>query len=199
MFIIVPSILIGISVVGMAVIIYRKMPYLRKLSPDAHEVGDSMFVDFFPELVGWYSSIDLRNYRQATLKELEKGLRRMRLVLLKVDHISERLIKKVRRIHVADNLEKVAEEIEQATGLEQPTIEIPVVDDLKSQEQQLIIEIAQDPKNVELYDKLGDLYIKMESLSDAKEAYEVALGFNPDNHEIAKKYSVLLKRLAVVS
>ncbi|MEK9157578.1 MAG: hypothetical protein AAB638_00095 [Patescibacteria group bacterium] len=196
MFIIIPTILIGISIVGMVVIVRRKMPYLRKLSPEAHIAGDSLFGDFFPELVEWYGSINIKDYRQASLREIEKVLRRMRLVFLKIDHASDRLIKKVRHTHLTAELENTHEVV-----VPEPVVvpEISVEEDLKAREQQLIIDISQDPKNSALYETLGDLYMKMESVSDAKEAYEAALGFNPDNLGIARKYSALLKREEVTN
>lgn len=195
MFIIVPSILIGISLIGIALIVRRKLPYLRKLSPDAHEVGEHLWDDYFPELVHWFGHTKWREYRQAILRETEKLLRRLRLILLKIDHISDRLIKKVRRVHLTGHLENNAARLENDENLvpepSKPAEATP--EDLKAREQQLIIDIAQNPKNPELYEKLGDLYVKMGSAQDAREAYEAALGFDPDNQVLARKYSALLK------
>src|SRR3989344_7164044 len=94
----------------MVVIVRRKMPYLRKLSPEAHEVSDNIFEDFFPELISWYNQIPWHQYRQTSLQELEKGLRWMRLAFLKIDHASARLIQKIRRTHQATQLEHTASE-----------------------------------------------------------------------------------------
>lgn len=204
MFIIIPSILIGLSLVGMAVIVRRKMPYLRKLSPESHEVSENIFEDFFPELITWFNQIPWHQYRQTSLQELEKSLRRMRLVFLKIDHASARLIQKVRRTHLATHLEHTAS-IQPETSNEvmvpehMEIVTEPTLEDLKGQEQQLIIEIAQDPKNAGLYETLGDLYLKMENVQDAKEAFEAGLGFNPDNRTLARKYSALLKKLEAIN
>ncbi len=200
MFIITPLILIAVSIVGMAVIVSRKMTYLRKLSPESNEVSDNIFKDFFPELITWFNQIPWHQYRQVTLQEIEKGLRRMRLVFLKIDHASARLIQKVRHTHLATQLEHTTSiQSDVSTEVVVPEhMEIvaePTPEDLKAQEQQLIIEIAQDPKNVNLYEKLGDLYLKMDIIPDAKEAYEAGLGFNPDNQTLARKYSALLKKI----
>ncbi len=199
MFIIVPLIFIVGSLVGMAIIVRRKLPYLRKLSPESHEFGEHIFSDFFPELVGWFKGIKWHEYNQISLRETEKLLRRLRLVVLKVDHVSERLIRKVRRTHITAHLEQVATEAEKPVEPLVPdhTVVLPLQpthEELKAREQQLIIEISQDPKNSGLYETLGDLYLKMSSIPDAKEAYEAALGFNPDNLVIARKYSALLKK-----
>ncbi len=203
MFIITPLILIGASLLGIAAIVRRKLPYVRKLSPEAHQVGDHLFQDYFPELVQWISHIPWQEYRKTVLREVEKLLRRLRLVLLKVDHVSDRLIKKVRRTHLATHLEQLPSVPEKAE--EEPATVYPVKpaeptqEEMRAQEQQLIIDISQDPKNADLYEKLGDLYVKMDSTQDAKEAYEAALGFSPDNQAIARKYSALLKKTEIVA
>jgi tetratricopeptide (TPR) repeat protein len=200
MFITIPLILIGASIVGMVIIVRRKMPYLRKLSPEAHDISDNILEDFFPELINWFRQIPWRQYRQSSLQELEKGLRRMRLAFLKIDHASARLIQKVRHTHLTTELEhKASVEAEEAAELMIPenmsVVVEPTPEDLKGQEQQLIVEIAQDPKNAALYDKLGDLYLKMGSDQDAREAFEAGLGFDPNNQSMARKYSTLLKKL----
>ena len=198
MFIIAPLILVGISVIGMVVIVRRKMPYLRKLSPEAHEVSANIFDNFFPELILWFKQIPWHQYRQTSLQELEKGLRRMRLAFLKIDHASARLIQKVRRTHLATQLEHTASiQTEVVVPESMEIVAEPTPEDLKGQEQQLIIEIAQDPKNAGLYETLGDLYLKMNNIPDAKEAYEAGLGFSPDNQALAHKYSKLLKEIEV--
>jgi len=203
LFITIPLILIGVSVIGIALIVRRKFAYLIKLSPEAHEVSDNIFEDFFPELISWFKKIQWHQYRQISLQELEKGLRRVRLVFLKIDHASARLIQKVRHTHLSTDLEHTASiQAEIQTDLTVPEhMEIvaePAPEDLKGQEQQLIIEIAQDPKNASLYETLGDLYLKMDNTTDAKEAYEAGLGFGPDNQALARKYSRLLKKLEEV-
>lgn len=184
----------------MAVVVRRKISYLRKLSPEANEVSDNIFEDFFPELISWFNKIPWHQYRQTSLQEIEKGLRRMRLVFLKIDHASARLIQKVRHTHLSTKLERsITDQSEISTEIVVPghmeIVAEPTPEDLKAQEQQLIIEIAQDPKNVNLYEKLGDLYLKMDVVADAKEAYEAGLGFNPDNQTLARKYSALLKKI----
>ncbi len=201
MFITIPLILIGLSLIGMTIVIRRKLLYLRKLSPEAHEVSDNMLEDFFPELIAWFSQIPWRQYRQSSLQELEKGLRRMRLVFLKIDHASARLIQKVRYTHMEHTASSVqtAPQAEVMVPEQMAIVSKPTLEDLKGQEQQLIIDIAQDHSNAGLYEKLGDLYLKMENTQDAKEAYEAGLGFNPDNSTLARKYSALLKKLEMTT
>ncbi len=201
MFIIIPLVFVAISLLGIAIIVRPKLPYLRKLSPDAHQVGEHLIEDYFPELVQWVNNIPWREFRKNSLREIEKLLRRLRLILLKIDHVSDRLIKRVRRTHVADHVEQVVNSIEKLPEpmVSLPTPSEPTLEDLKAQEQQLIIDISQDPKNPQLYETLGDLYVKIGSDQDAQEAYEAALGFNPDNQVLARKYSALLKKKEIAS
>ncbi|MBP9822524.1 MAG: hypothetical protein KBC81_03765 [Candidatus Pacebacteria bacterium] len=200
MFIIIPLVLIGLSLLGMVIIVRGKMTYLRKLSPESHQVSDNIFEDFFPEIVEWFNGIPWHHYYQVSLQELEKGLRRMRLVFLKIDNVAMKLIQKVRHTHITTQLEHEAsvqlENTEVAIQGEKELVVEPTAEDLKGQEQQLIIEIAQDPKNAALYENLGDLYLKMGNEQDAKEAFEAGLSFGPDNQVLARKYSVILKNIA---
>jgi len=199
LYIIIPLLLIAGSLLGVTIIVRRKMPYLRKLSPEAHQVGDSILRDYFPELVAWFRSIKWHENRQAALRETEKFLRRMRLVFLKFDHLSERLIKKVRKVHLSSDFKAKTENVSlnkevpaAPQGGTAPALETP--ESLKAREQELIIEISQDPKNASLYETLGDLYLKINSDIDAREAYEAALAIEPNNQIVARKYSSLLKK-----
>lgn len=203
MFILFPLFLILASILGITIIAYRKMQYLKKLTPESHEVGDTIFHDLFPEMIHWFKHGHVKEYRQSFLKEIEKLLRRLRLASLKVDHASDALIKKIRKVHLSNHLEQQA--LRDTRMLENPPsvlndpveIEDPLKD-LKDQEQQLIIEIAKNPKDASLYERLGDLYMSMHNREEAIEAYEAALGFNPINDVLAQKYSQLLKRKVTV-
>src|SRR5271154_1371454 len=108
MFILIPLILILASAIGIAVIVYPKIQYVKKLTPESHEVGTTALHDFFPELTDWFNQIKFKEYQQHTLREIEKSLRRLRLAMLKVDHLSERLIRKIRRVHLSTHIEKTA-------------------------------------------------------------------------------------------
>ncbi len=203
MYLLLPLILILASCLGIAIIVYRKVPYLKKLTPESHEFGSSVFHDFFPELMTWLEQFAAQGYKQRSLVELEKTLRRFRLLSLKIDHMADSLIKKVRRIHVSAALEnKVTEEKfkEETVSLEprHKTME-EVLQELKTQEQNLIIEIAKNPKNPQLYEALGDLYLKLNSPEEAKESFEAALELNPHDLSLAKKYSRLLHKTEAVA
>jgi len=64
-------------------------------------------------------------------------------------------------------------------------------------EKKILQKIDKDPKNIDNYKELGDLYIKMDKLSDAEEVFDYVLSVNPrDLVALKKKNKVkLLKRL----
>src|SRR3990167_122051 len=100
MFILTPLILLLVSVVGISVIIFRKMPYLNKLTPETH-IGGNVLADLFPEFSERFKSLKLKEYGNLWLVELEKLLRRLRVVSLKMDRISDSWIKKIRKNNVS--------------------------------------------------------------------------------------------------
>ncbi|MBX4211352.1 MAG: tetratricopeptide repeat protein [Candidatus Yanofskybacteria bacterium] len=198
MFWILPSlILIGITSIGIVIIGWRKFPYLRKLAPEAHEVGETMWHDLFPELFSWYGRLPTRELRDWRLRETEKLLRKVRLVFSKIDRVSYSLIHQVRREHLEQNIKLEPESkpfIPEANS--RPKSQADIMEDLKKEEQRLIIEIAKTPKDGELYIKLGDTYMSMNNFSDAKEAFEEAMDLDPENKTLHRKLSVAIEKIA---
>ncbi len=197
MYLLIPFLLLLLPAAGIAYIVHRKLPYLRKLTPEAHELGESLFHDFFPEVAEYINQATVKQYQASFLKELEKLARRWRVVTLKMDHLSDRLIKKIRHQHISTHLEHKALLQEQESVTEAPvapTTTEPTMEDLRAQEQQLIIRIAQSPKEFDLYDQLGDLYLAMDNEAEARESFEAALALNPHDVAVARKYSQLLKK-----
>jgi|SRR3989344_3526442 len=196
MFIFIPLTLILTSVVGISVIVFRKMPYLNKLIPEIHAGGD-VFKDLFPEFSEGFKSLKLKEYWNLWLIEFEKFLRRLRVVSLKMDRISDSWIKKIRKGNVSRIINQVVTEktevMENSVIKVQTTPQI-TVEDMKREEQRLIIEIAKNPKDSRLYEVLGDLYLKMNNLSDAKESFEAAIELNPTSESIKKKLSFILEK-----
>lgn len=184
MFILIPLLLILASAIGIFVIVWRKTPYLRKLSVADVQSSPSIWADLFPELSEGLNSTRLKHYRVVWLSELEKLLRRLRVVSLKMDRMSDSMIKRIRnfteRKHIQSPVLKVQKPVRQKK-------ETP--EDMKREEQKLIIEIAKNPKNPALYEVLGDLYMKMTSYTDAKEAYEAAAELDPSKEELKVKHS----------
>ena len=183
MFILIPLVLILLSAAGIFAIIWRKLPYLRKLSVTDVHSGPGILADFFPELSENINSTRLKHYRMVWFIELEKFLRRLRVLSLKIDRASDSLIIKIRKF----------------TERKHPLVTEPVLEDkkkaIKEEEQRLIIEIAKNPKSPSLYEALGDLYVKMKNFTDAKESYEAAIELDPSKEELKVKHSQVVQKL----
>ena len=203
MFILIPLMLILVSVVGISIIIFRKIPYLNKLTPETNlsvrtgVIGDFL-TDLLPEFSEGFKGLKLKEYRDLWLIELEKFLRKLRVVSLKMDRISDSWIKKIRsgsafRVTTPTTTDKV-EEVEPIISKEQTVPKI-TMEDMKREEQGMIIEIAKNPKDPRLYEVLGDLYVKMNNFSDAKESFEAAIELSPHNEELQKKYSQVVEKM----
>lgn len=195
MFILVPTLLIFASLTGIIYIAYRKMPYLKKLTPESHEVGHTILHDLFPEITDLGQVTKVKEFRQSLLRETEKLLRRLRLVSLKIDHASEALIKRIRKVHLTNHLETQALQLQKDTEIAVQASRddysgvTPSMEELKDREQRLILEIARNPKDAQLYGTLGDLYMAMHNKHEAEEAYKAGHELNPSDEVLARKYS----------
>lgn len=213
MFVFAPLILFFVSISVIAVIIWRKQAYLNKLhtlnvagnGPD-NVSGNTPFSwatyggEFFPEIKSLLEKIKFHEYVNSWLREAEKFLRKTRLVFLRVDRLSDSLIKKIRRVHVNGQLNNpehtdVVEEKTKEPELAHPQKQTISPAFLKNEEGRLIMEIAKNPKDGKLYEALGDLYVEMESWSDAKESYEASIELNPGEESLKQKLSSVLEKL----
>lgn len=204
MFILIPLLLVLISLAGISIIILRKVPFLKRLSSEVNETSGDLFSDFFPEIAMKFKSVNWREYKDVTLGELEKFLRKIRLVFSKIDRWAYSLIKSVRDIK-SDNeikIEAAAAEEKDASDKEKEAADKKNgavnggVDSLKKEEQELIIEIAKNPKEAGLYEKLGDVYMRMSNhQTDAKDSYEAGLKLEPENRSIKAKHSKVVEKI----
>ena len=118
-----------------------------------------------------------------------------------MDRISDSWIKRIRKGSngFMKTVSDVVENVE-SSGVLVPMIQpVPaiILEDMKKEEQRLIIEIAKNPKDFKLYEILGDVYLKTNNLSDAKESYEAAIELNPHNEELQKKLSQLIEKMLI--
>ncbi len=192
MFFILPLSLALVSLIGIIVVVYRKMPYLRKLSPEAHPAGQTVIHDYAPELVDWAAAVPWRRFLHNVLVEFEKLLRKGRLLMSSLDRASDKVIRKVRTVHQETAKQEeaiVAQREEDAAHLaEEPDkIDMGNLDQLRQEEQRLIVAIAQNPKDIDLFIQLARVYIGLESFGDAAEALEVALKLRPEDENIQKR------------
>lgn len=212
MFLLIPFALVLASAGGIFFILWRKLPRLKELTefvqqdqsksgiPNGASVGRdwlNVFYDFCPEIVDLIKNIKVNEYKEMWLVEVEKFLRRLRIVSLKMDRLSDTLIKKIRKSVYSNDNPTYAEKEQEKNGknkLEVLTQENNR-EELKKTEQRLILEIAKNPKSVVLYEDLGDVYIKMGDYQDAKEAYEAAMELNPQSESLKQKLSSALEKL----
>ena len=206
MYLIIPLILIVTSLGGALFIIWRKLPHLKELtmSKEVSSNGFSlkrdwwnMVYDFCPEVVDSIKNIRVDEYKEMWLVEMEKFLRRLRVVSLKTDRLSGALIKKIRKnVYSSGSLSYAATKEEK---IEKNTTDMPTQEssreEFKKTEQRLILEIAKNPKNAVLYEELGDLYARMGDYKDAKESYEAAIELNSNSEGLKKKLSLSLEKL----
>ena len=116
MFLIVPLSLIFISLAVIASLVWRKKPYLDKLyslnTAGESSVGSinpvldwkSYWVEFYPEIKNLINKVEFPKYKINFLVEVEKLLRKTRLISLKVERFSDSLIKRIRRVHINGKL-----------------------------------------------------------------------------------------------
>jgi len=217
MFIFIPFLLILCSVAGIFAVIWRKKSYLDKLyalntAGGANDVSVSgtnfslmgLGADFFPEVKALLDKFRIYEHKMALLVETEKFLRKTRLVSLRIDRWSDALIKKIRKVHLNGQLNGKIANSSAETDKEiffsnsdknlakDQTVNLGF---LKNEEQRLVMEIAKNPKDPNLYEALGDLYMEMDNWADAKESYEASIELNPQNEPLKIKLSSALEKL----
>ena len=233
MFIAIPFILILFSSTAVFFIVYRKWSLIKEAAvsmdsgpPRSPNSPDpklwkrlaGLWNDFFPEISSWFKRIKIEEYKTAWLFELEKILRRLRVFSLKMDRLSDALIKKIRRSgeltvrESADNRESVQPSAPETVAVRPDVVSWPKepaenkkikrkikkkidANALKAEEQKLIMEIAKNPKDYRLYESLGDLYFQLGDFDDAKASYEAAVELNPNSDLLAQKRSQTLEKM----
>lgn len=191
MFFILPLSLALASLIGIVVVVYRKMPYLRKLSPEAHPAGQTVLHDYAPELVDWAATVPWRRFLHSVLVEFEKLLRKGRLLMSSLDRVSDKVIRKVRTVHQETAKQEeaiVAQREEAASQAEEPDeIDMDDPEQLRQEEQRLIVAIAQNPKDSDQIIRLARVYMRLQAFGDAVEALEAALKLRPDDEVLQKR------------
>lgn len=210
MFILIPLILILASLGGIFFIVWRKFPHLEALSElNTNTIGSfsikkdwwGLIDDLCPEVLHWAKNIRAeekwKEYREVWFIEIEKFLRRLRVFSLKIDRMSDSLIKKIRsKTYTNGNIVyTVNDGNSTAQGPVNTETSKNIKEEFKREEQKLILEIARNPKSAVLYEELGDLCYGAGDYKDAKESYEAAIELSPQNEELKKKLSQALEKL----
>ncbi|HUO75731.1 MAG TPA: hypothetical protein VMU12_02340 [Candidatus Paceibacterota bacterium] len=190
----IPLAIFVVAVVAVAIIVGRKVSYLRKLSPESHETGDTILHDFAPEVIDWARGVPWRQYLHRALSELEIGLNRLRQAMYALGHASESVMKGVRkagqkaaRSHEAAVAQLEEEKKEREAEFDPDEVDLTDPEQLKAEEQRLIIAIAQNPKDVSLYSDIARVYMRLHAYGDAVEALEQAVKLDPDTTEYLKR------------
>ena len=204
MYFIVPFGIFLVSLFGIVWLVSRKFVYLKKLSPEVIEGsngGNSGFwAEFFPGIAAKLEKSRWHKYRILFLAESEKFLRKLRLISLKIDTSTNRLINQIRKslIHHEKLVNGVGGgvEVQGEPEVKPNVLEIDKLKVLREDEQKLIIEIAKNPRDSELYKELAKIYIKVGETIDAVESFKKALELDPGDDAVRARLEKLKQRLA---
>lgn len=206
MYFFIPFGIFVLSSVAIVWIVVRKFVYLKKLAPETLEtsLGDQggFWEELFPQIADWLKNVNLRKHGVDLLNEFEKLLRKLRLISLKIDALTNRLIHRVRKStkeHEAilvKEAEKALEE-EKISETENNDWNEPAgtPEELKQKEQLLIIEIAKNPKDSQLYKELGNVYMRTGEWEDAKQSFEKAVEFDPADETVKRKLGRVISKI----
>ena len=202
MFLLVP---LGIFLISAAIIIWvitRKFVYLKKLAPEVIESAmpeqEAFWAELFPELAAYINSVKLREYKLKFLAESEKFLRKLRLLSLKLDSTTNKLIYRVRKsvVHHESLIISEAEaQVEKEISASDDVGGNGRTKDWREEEHKLILEIARNPKDAVLYKKLGNIYMKMVEWRDAAESFKKAIELDPEDETTRNKFERVTKKL----
>lgn len=109
--------------------------------------------------------------KKSYLAEMKNALRKEKVVEKKTDEAEEKIIKPM----VSDRVATPSGRAEMKDRLEGLLIE----------------RIAANPKDVEAYERLGEYYMEIDSLNDAKECFKQVLKLDPKNRNVKYRMRVL--------
>jgi len=188
-----PVILIG-AIIALVVIFGKKSAELKKIK----ELRKDQMEKSLPSAQrdGW------KRFGQRTLHILERVLIALKLAVKKAEQSIARLVFNIRAKRtgkkpledsgIEDLIRKRTEEPETTEWVpsevvikkkrtEEPVVrlkEVPVSED-KVKEEALIHRIAENPKDIEAYRELGDYYMSVGNIKDAKDSFKVVLKLRP--------------------
>ncbi len=199
MYIALPLAIFVLAILLIAIIAGRKFVYLRKLDTKAITESPAnkktFWPEMFPEFVSAAEKIKWREHRLQMLTESEKSLRKLRLFFLKIEAFTHRLINSIRRSTKHDEQILIQQEKEEERKEELKKEEIlETKKDPKEEEQHLIMRIAQNPKDAELYRELGMLYIEMGSFDEAIQCFQAILLLDPADMDAKNRVEELKER-----
>ncbi len=211
MFLLIPLLMACVSLAAVFYIISRKFVYLKKLSPEFIEsrITQHNFCSaFFEDIIDYSKGFNIRAHSLDLLAEFEKALRKLRLFVLKLDVVSHDLIKKIRSAaqhqkHMIIEHQSARDQAELASDSADGVIirhqyAATYEQSLREEEQTLIMSIAKDPRNADLYKKLGIIYMRTTEFEDALQSFETAAKLDPGDISVKRRLSevkILLSKI----
>lgn len=203
-----PLLLAVLSFSGICLIIAKKIPILRSL-PQNGESFRYFSGGFLVSLPRKLSGAASKDALIAFFGFLEKRLRQLKIVVLKIDNKITALIKKLReRILHHENVKESGAISRPAIGEKSspdglktvnPAIDRGVfkdgvrqteikkgVDGIKINEEQWLEILSKDPANIDAYKELGKIYLLTNRPEEARETLAFALKLNPQDEEIRR-------------
>ncbi len=174
MFWMIPLALIAGSFYGISRVVWPKFKGLRRRE-DLPEIKDDFWRLMLPE---FFSSLNLTRSKLKILRinaaaDYEKFLRKVRILSLKTDNFINKLLEKRQKKASRPEFKKM-----EINGQKEPNVYF------KTRENNLIAEIAKNPKDKNLYKALGALYLENKMFRDAEEAFNVVLELDPNEDEV---------------
>jgi len=217
---IIPPVLIVLSLAGIVYFLMKKAPQMAELAEkEKKEKQNELEVlmerrGFLKRTTARVKGVDWTGLKNGLLSLVEKIMRRIRLIFLKLENLFRRMSEWIRnrksRIQEkAKNEITEKEEIQiKRTDMRTPTDSIlkepeekiirPIISDqvvsphgrteIKDRLEDLLIDrIAADPRDVEAYERLAEYYFEVGNYVDAKECYKQVIKLDPKNRNVRYK------------
>lgn len=215
MFDLLPQIIIIASISGIIVIIARKLPLLSSIPKDAKISDISGKADFIKtpgflnKLLLTIKGFKYSEHFHRFLDLSERFLRKLKIVFLKLENkitdwaefLRQQSQKvRIRREGIGIEIKNGGDDCPEVLRLDkksgsgasaQEEREIDLI------EEKYIAEITKNPRDIEIYRMLGELYIKKNNISDAREAFRQILRLNPSDKDAGLKLMKLRVRKKV--
>lgn len=214
--------LIGFSLAGLVIVVYRKIPTLANLSKE-----EMVILGRKKGIIERLREIDYKQHWLNFIIFLEKFLRRLKIIFLKIENLLSRWIVRLRnRSQIMSQRSKEwvkqkeakRRKPEKEESSHEAKLEIPVrikkeegeikieeeeekdedelsLSELKKpikEEQKWIDLIVENPKNITAYKFLGLLYWKQHNYADAKASLEMAVRYGSKDRKVRE----VLKQLS---
>ena len=185
MFFLIPLIFIFTGVAGIGYIVWPKAKEIKGKG-DLSEIKEGFWHLMFPELLDFLSLArsKFKIFKDSAAVDYEKFLRRVRILSLRTDNFVNKLLEKRQKNGIKAEFKEI-----------NPQLTSPAVNTyFKTKEDNLIAEIAKNPKDKNLYKALAGLYMESQMYDDAEEAYNVALELDPADLEAKEGIEKIIQK-----